>query len=50
MKTGHAKERIRLGGDADTDCGCIGLVIDLGFPVIHIVLFGNGKVGLNTAF
>lgn len=47
--TRHAEERIRLGGHADAQEGRLRLVVDLGLPVINIVLFWDGQVAHDGA-
>lgn len=47
---GQAEERVRLGSHANTEQGAFGLFVNLGFPVVDVILFGNGQVAHDGAF
>lgn len=48
MHTRKSEKRVWFCCETDTDHGRVGFIIDLGFPVIDLVLLGDGKIGLNT--
>jgi hypothetical protein len=48
--TRQSEERIRLGSHADTEKSVFGLFVDLGFPVVDIVLLGNREIAHDGAF
>jgi hypothetical protein len=48
-RTWQTKQGIRLRGHADADQAVLWLVVDLGLPVIHFILFWYRQVALNAA-
>lgn len=46
--TRHSEQRIRFGTDTDPDHGRLGLIVDLRFPVVDLILLRDGQVGLYT--
>lgn len=49
QRTRHSENGIWLCGNANTNGGCIWLVVDLGLPIVDLVLLGYGQIGLHTA-
>lgn len=47
--TRKSKQRIRLGGHANRDQRALGLFVDLGLPVVDVVLLGHGQVAHDGA-
>ncbi len=48
--TWESEEGVRLGSHADAEQGRFGLFVDLGFPVVDVVLFRYGQVAHDGAF
>lgn len=49
QQTWQPKERIRLGSHADTEQCVLSLLVDLGLPVVDVILLGHGQVGEHGA-
>lgn len=47
--TGEAEHGVGFGAHADGHEGGVGFIVDLGFPVVHFVLFWDGEVALDRA-
>lgn len=50
MEAWQTEQRVRLRGHADAEKGVFGLVVDLGLPVVHFVLFWHWQVAHDCAF
>jgi hypothetical protein len=48
--TWQSEQRVRLRGQANGNAGSLGLFVDLGLPVVDLVLLGDWEVALHTAF
>jgi hypothetical protein len=48
--TWQPEQRVRLRGQTNSNAGSLGLFVDLGLPVVDLVLLGDWKVALHTAF
>ena len=49
MHTRHAEEGIRLGSHTDAQEGILGLLVDLGLPVVNVILLGYREVAHDGA-
>lgn len=47
--TRESEKRVRLGSHADTDDTALGLLVDLGLPIVHVVLFGYREIAQHGA-
>lgn len=48
MQPGQAEQRIWLRRQADTNHGRLGFIVELGFPVVYLVLFRNREIALHA--
>lgn len=48
--TRQSKERVWLGGHTNSNKRVLGLFVDLGLPVVDVVLLGHGQVAHDGAF
>ena len=48
--TRHSEKRIGFGSHTNADLSVVGFVVDFGFPIVDLVLFGYRQIGLDATF